>query len=83
MIKVVNGVETALTENEISAVNAEYDALQDFLIRSQRDSLLQQSDVFALSDRITDEMITYRQSLRDVPAQDGFPSSVNWPTKPE
>ncbi len=83
MIKVVNGVETALNKDEIAAVNAEYDALQDFLIRSQRDSLLQASDVFALSDRITDEMITYRQSLRDVPAQDGFPSSVNWPTKPE
>ena len=83
MIKVVNGVETALTKDEIAAVNAEYDALQDFLIRSQRDSLLQQSDVFALHDRITDAWTTYRQALRDLPSQSGFPASVTWPTKPE
>ncbi len=83
MIKVVNSVEIALSEDEMSAVNAEYDALQDFLIRSQRDSLLQQSDVFALADRITDDWTAYRQALRDVPAQDGFPASVTWPTKPE
>lgn len=25
---------------------------------------------------------TYRQALRDIPSQDGFPYSVMWPTKP-
>jgi hypothetical protein len=25
---------------------------------------------------------TYRQALRDVPDQDGFPFDVVWPTKP-
>ncbi len=24
----------------------------------------------------------YRQKLRDVPAQSGFPNSVTWPTEP-
>jgi len=26
---------------------------------------------------------TYRQQLRDVPAQSGFPANVTWPVKPE
>ena len=25
---------------------------------------------------------TYRQALRDVPEQDGFPEEVTWPSKP-
>ncbi len=25
---------------------------------------------------------TYRQALRDVPAQAGFPATINWPIKP-
>jgi len=83
MIRIVNGVEIALSEDEIAAVNSENEAQQDYLVRSQRDSLLQQSDVYALADRITDEWTTYRQALRDVPAQAGFPASVTWPTKPE
>ena len=50
-------------------------------IRAQRDALLVASDHMALADRITDEWRTYRQSLRDLPAQDGFPD-VTWPTVP-
>jgi len=82
MIRIVNGVEIALSEDEIAAVNAENEAQQDYLVRSQRDSLLQQSDVYALADCITDEWTAYRQALRDIPAQAGFPASVTWPTKP-
>ena len=51
-------------------------------VRAKRDQLLVASDTMALADRITDEWRTYRQSLRDVPAQDGFPNSVTWPTEP-
>jgi len=29
------------------------------------------------------EMTSYRQALRDVPSQSGFPFSVVWPTNPE
>ena len=83
MIKVVNGVEVTLSEDEIAAVNAENASQQDYLVRKQRDSLLQQSDVYALADRITDAWTAYRQALRDIPAQAGFPASVTWPTKPE
>jgi hypothetical protein len=51
-------------------------------VRSQRDKLLELSDEMALADRITDEWRTYRQALRDLPAQDGFPTNVTWPEKP-
>jgi len=82
MIRIVNGVEIALSEDEIAAVNAENASQQDYLVRSQRDSLLQQSDVYALADRITDAWTAYRQDLRDIPSQAGFPSDITWPTKP-
>jgi hypothetical protein len=82
MIKVVNGVEVTLNSNEVTEFNAQTASLREHLVRSERDALLKQSDVYALSDRITDEWIAYRQELRNVPAQSGFPTSVTWPTKP-
>jgi hypothetical protein len=51
-------------------------------VRAQRDELLAKSDYMALADRITDEWRTYRQALRDVPAQSGFPTNVTWPIEP-
>ncbi len=51
-------------------------------VRAQRDALLSGSDHMALADRITDAWRTYRQALRDVPAQSGFPTNVNWPVEP-
>ena len=51
-------------------------------VRADRDALLAASDHMALADRITDEWRTYRQALRDVPAQAGFPTSVTWPSEP-
>ena len=50
-------------------------------VRAQRDKLLAASDTMALADRITDEWRTYRQALRDLPAQDGFPN-VTFPVAP-
>jgi len=53
-------------------------------IRNQRDNLLQQTDWMALSDNtMTPEWSSYRQALRDITAQEGFPFSADWPTKPE
>lgn len=53
--------------------------------RSRRDMLLtitdwtQALDV-ALTQDQKDEAVTYRQALRDVTQQAGFPESVEWPT---
>ncbi len=52
------------------------------IVRENRNLLLELSDTMALADRITDEWRTYRQLLRDVPAQSGFPTNVTWPTEP-
>jgi len=51
-------------------------------VRAERDALLAASDSMALADRITADWTTYRQALRDVPAQAGFPTSVTWPVEP-
>jgi len=53
-------------------------------VRNQRDRLLIETDWMALSDvTMSDTMTAYRQALRDIPSQAGFPFSVTWPTKPE
>jgi hypothetical protein len=52
-------------------------------IRSKRDSLLAETDWMALSDNtLTEAWATYRQQLRDISDQAGFPYSVIWPAKP-
>ena len=51
--------------------------------RAKRDELLKATDHYGLSDVImSDAMTTYRQALRDVPQQSGFPSTITWPEKP-
>lgn len=54
-------------------------------IRDQRNLLLAQSDWTQASDAPVDQAAwrTYRQALRDIPSQEGFPTNVVWPTKPE
>ncbi len=51
-------------------------------VRAKRNQLLVESDSMALADRITDAWRTYRQALRAVPAQAGFPTDVTWPVEP-
>jgi hypothetical protein len=51
--------------------------------RQERNDLLAATDWTANSDvTMTTEMTAYRQALRDVPAQAGWPTTVNWPTAP-
>ena len=57
-------------------------------IRSRRDNLLQTTDWIVAKSYERGEAVpaawaTYRQALRDVTAQEGFPYSVEWPSKPE
>ena len=56
--------------------------------RAERDALISACDYLIMPDyplaperRAVWE--AYRQALRDVPAQEGFPREVNWPAKPE
>jgi len=51
--------------------------------RYKRNELLAETDHWAVGDRtMPDEMRTYRQALRDLPTQSGWPDNVTWPTKP-
>ena len=52
--------------------------------RKHRNDLLKETDFYVLSDvTMSYEMTAYRQALRDLPAQEGFPDNISWPTKPE
>jgi len=81
MIKIVNGVEVALSDDEKAEILQNEIDILPAAKRLERDALLAASDVMALADRITDEWRTYRQALRDLPQQDGFPN-VTFPVAP-
>ena len=56
-------------------------------IRRDRDEKLEETDFFVMPDYPSDpkdleEVKTYRQALRDVPSQTGFPRNVQWPSLP-
>lgn len=51
--------------------------------RVYRNGLLEETDTWGLSDYpATQEQLDYRQDLRMVPQQLGFPHNITWPTKP-
>lgn len=52
--------------------------------RSERDGLLLTSDWTQVDDSPVDKSAwaIYRQLLRDIPSQAGFPNTITWPSKP-
>lgn len=58
------------------------------MIRRKRDALISGTDYYILPDypKITPEALeaikVYRQALRDIPEQAGFPRNVKWPVVP-
>ena len=52
--------------------------------RSKRNSLLTASDWTQVADAPVDQAAwaTYRQALRDITAQAGFPDAIDWPAVP-
>lgn len=56
-------------------------------VRSKRDYLISQTDFlvsgdYPISDADLAKVKAYRQALRDVPSQEGFPDNVVWPEMP-
>jgi hypothetical protein len=72
------------TEAEIQAEILRLEADQPWKeLRKQRNLLIAETDYLALSDAtLTDDMKTYRQTLRDLPANTTDPANPVWPTKP-
>jgi endonuclease/exonuclease/phosphatase family metal-dependent hydrolase len=60
------------------------DAGQAAQVRSERNALLVASDWTQVADAPVDKAAwaTYRQALRDVTQQSGFPWTIEWPTQP-
>lgn len=75
--------ETETNRKQILTVNTLSDEDIASNVRDKRDELLLVTDHQALSDRsLSTAFATYRQALRDVTSQDGFPTSITWPVKP-
>lgn len=67
---------------------AEWSAGADFRkgaeIRAERNAKLAVTDWTQITDATVDKTAwgIYRQALRDIPAQSGFPNNVTWPDAP-
>ena len=63
---------------------ANLDAQQAKNIRQERNNKLAETDWSQgkdIADAVSSSWVTYRQALRDVPAQAGFPWNIEWPVK--
>jgi len=62
--------------------NAKLDKLCADKVRKERDALLASTDWTQVFDSPVnkDSYAVYRQALRDIPQQNGFPHNVTWPS---
>ena len=77
-----NWVISELSEEEKTNLRAQHEADA----RVQRNKKLAQSDWTQgkdISETVSTKWATYRQSLRDVTSQPGFPWDINWPVEPK
>ena len=75
--------ETARDAEEAAVIYLTEDELLAVAARDKRNDLLAATDWTANSDvTMTTEMTAYRTLLRNLPAQSGFPTTINWPTAP-
>ena len=75
--------ETTAAEQE-AAYKTQKDAERATNVRNLRTQLLNDCDWTQIADSTADKTAwaTYRQALRDVPSQTGFPWEITWPTQP-
>jgi hypothetical protein len=79
-------VETKMWSKYTEGELAEIAAQKAQAVRSERNAKLTECDWTQLNDTPLDnaakiQWTAYRQALRDVPSQAGFPDNVVWPTK--
>ena len=82
----VEGVTTTAAEHE-AAYKAAKDAEQAKSVRQSRDDKLKETDWIVIKNLELNANIpgvweVYRQALRDVPNQSGFPWTITWPESP-
>lgn len=76
--------EEATAAEQEAAYKAQKDATQAEAVRTDRNKRLSDTDWTQVADAPVDKAAwaTYRQALRDVPSQAGFPWEVAWPAEP-
>ena len=77
---VINWEVSDLSQEEITARSEQASAS----VRANRDALLTSCDWTQLPDSSADKeaWANYRQQLRDLPEQAGFPYEISWPEQP-
>jgi hypothetical protein len=78
-------IEVSKTQQEIEAEETQRTQLQAEEVRVERNRLLVESDWTQgrdIPDAIAELWATYRQELRDLPQQEGFPWDITWPEPP-
>jgi hypothetical protein len=89
---IINGVRVDLTPEEILELQNEAIANQSIVtnrkaeaLRAERNIKLAATDWTQAADvpqAIKDSYVSYRQALRDLPTQSGFPLTITWPDSP-
>ena len=76
--------EEALHQAKLSEYAVGENSRKAAEVRETRNEKLKESDWTQISDCTVDKTAwgAYRQALRDVPAQAGFPSNIQWPVPP-
>ena len=76
--------ESQTAAEQEAAYKARRDAEQGENVRRSRNQMLSETDWTQLEDSPVDKAAwaTYRQALRDISTQEGFPWTVQWPEKP-
>ena len=83
-VKVITPDDTEITGLDIAALQAQADRGQtEAEERAKRNALLSEADIiinkaFDAGSDLT-ALKAYRQALRDVPQQAGFPETITWP----
>jgi hypothetical protein len=81
---VFTDTEEATAAEQEAAYKAAKDAEQAKSVRASRNDKLKECDWTQIADSTADKQAwaTYRQALRDVTAQAGFPWTIDWPAQP-
>ena len=86
-VELINGkwfTKWSVADMSAEAIAAK-DAEQAASMRKQRDEKLAECDWTQVDDAPVNKAAwaTYRQALRDVTTQEGFPWTITWPSKPQ
>ena len=72
------------TDEDRQAAIAATNAAKLSNLRTRRNELIKATDAYALQDvMLTNDMKTYRQALRDLPANTSDLDDITWPVSPE